>query len=62
MYEVETTSGEKVRIGAGLLYRLRMWADWQIVQCGYKPESINDVCRMLDEREEKERYGRIGVA
>lgn len=50
MYTVKLTGGEVVRVGFGLLVQLRMLMDWQLVECGYEPGSVNAAWRAAEDK------------
>lgn len=40
MFQIKTLDGQTVYAGWALMSRLVMWADWQVRQAGYDPESV----------------------
>lgn len=48
VFFVRGTNGGTKMINRLLLEELRMLMDWQLVQLGYCPLSVNELCRKAD--------------
>jgi hypothetical protein len=53
MWTIKTTDGIEIRVSAGMLQRLRMFADWQVKASGYDPQSVTLACRKQDDLRER---------